>query len=135
MALSGFRKFVFCIGLVLLAAGCMREQPVYNVVDHPITVTGKKVTLATVQKAIMKVGLEREWIFTPVSPGHLKGALNQRGSSANIDVKFSTKAYSISYVSSANLLATGEGTIHRNYNKWIKILERDIDLELAKLNM
>ena len=77
MVLNIFRKFVFSIGLMLAVSGCMREQPIYNVIDHPVPVTGKNVTLSSVQKAIMKAGMAREWVFTPTSLGIRRAAIKK----------------------------------------------------------
>ena len=53
---------------------------------------------------------------------------------AVVDIKYTNKAYSIDYVSSQDLLYDGN-QIHRNYNKWVKILEQDINKEMYRASL
>jgi hypothetical protein len=54
-----------------------------------------------------------------------------RNHTATAEVKYNTKTYSIRYLDSTNLDASG-GNIHKNYNGWIENLDREIRAELLK---
>lgn len=110
----------------LALTGCARTAPVLNV-TKPITASYDS---NQVKNAILEAGLAREWVMTPVAPGIIKGHLEQRGHSADIQVNYSTTSYSINYIGSQNLSAGG-GKIHRNYNRWVNNLDHDIQLRLA----
>ncbi|KAA9001946.1 hypothetical protein FJU30_06610 [Affinibrenneria salicis] len=114
---------LFC---VFTLAGCARTAPVLNV-STPITA---QYSSEQVKKAILQAGLEREWIMTPAAPGVINGHIDQRGHVADIRINYSSTSYSISYVNSQNLLAE-QGKIHRNYNRWVNNLNREIQLKLA----
>jgi hypothetical protein len=60
-----------------------------------------------------------------------------RSHAVEIRIPFDMQYIRIQYVSSTNLLYDEENgikSIHRNYNKWIKLLERDIISRLALLS-
>ncbi|CPR15442.1 lipoprotein [Brenneria goodwinii] len=122
------KKQLILAGLVCVVAlaGCARTAQVLNVT----TPIAAHHTDDQVKKAILQAGLEREWVMTPVSPGLINGHLDQRGHVADIRINYSPTSYSINYVSSRNLIA-GDGKIHRNYNRWINNLDREIQLKLA----
>ena len=46
-----------------------------------------------------------------------------------VDIPYSTKGYQIRYRDSAGLDYDGE-RIHRNYNKWVQLLDADIRRQL-----
>lgn len=135
MIFTMLRNIAIVAGLTLAVTGCAREQPVYNVVNHPIPAVSKPLTLNDIQKAIILAGVDRGWVLTPVELGHLRGHIDHDGHSADIDVRFTPANYSISYVGSTNLLATTNGEIHRNYNKWIHLLEEGIGQQVVKLSI
>lgn len=125
------------IGIALTAAvmiGCgtagMTGNPIYNVSGAPIETFGKPATMADVERAIIRAGLQRGWIMRPVKPGHILGTLNVRQHSAVVDITYDTKSYNIAYKDSSNL-DYNDGRIHRNYNGWIQNLEKDIRAQMA----
>ncbi|PKU24600.1 hypothetical protein [Telmatospirillum siberiense] len=133
MILKMARNIIVAGGLALVVVGCSRQQPVYNVVSHPIPAAVTQISLPDMQRAIVLAGTDRGWTLVPVEPGHLKGHIDHNGHSADIEVLFTTGNYSISYVTSANLLATSDGLIHTTYNKWIHQFESDIDRQIIRL--
>lgn len=107
-------------------AGCARTEPVKNI----------NQTLNThysdnqLQTAILDAGRARQWVMQPQQPGVITGRIIQRNHSADIRITYGADHYSINYVSSNNLMA-GPGEIHRNYNRWVNNLDKDIQLRLA----
>ncbi|MFO1433507.1 MAG: hypothetical protein U1F76_25990 [Candidatus Competibacteraceae bacterium] len=115
----------------LIAIGCSRTDPVQNIDNAPITVTsGKNYTLTDVRNAIVRAGVGLGWQMQDVAPGHLVGTLNIRSHMAQVDIKYNTKAYSITYRDSSNLNYDGT-KIHSNYNGWIQNLNSKIMAQLS----
>ncbi len=107
-----------------------RAHPIYNVVDAPvITGSGKVPSLAQVETAIRNGATYKRWTVRPVAAGHVEASIHVRRHFAKVNITFSPRAYSIKYADSRVLLYDGTH-IHRNYNKWIKLLERQINHNL-----
>ncbi|PLC73172.1 LptM family lipoprotein [Klebsiella quasipneumoniae] len=107
-------------------AGCARTAPIEQV--NAIVSAGH--TEAQVKDAIIKAGAQRQWIMSDAGPGAIKGKLQNRDHVADIKINYSATSYSIVYVSSINLMAAN-GKIHRNYNRWVHNLDKDIQVTLA----
>ncbi len=106
--------------------GCARTAAVLT----PDTVITTNVSTDKVKKAIFEAGQKRDWIMTQVAPGTIDGKLVSRDHSVNIRITYTAKSYKINYVSSQNLLAAN-GKIHKNYNRWVNNLDKDIQIRLA----
>jgi hypothetical protein len=112
-------------------AGCMRCEPVHNVVEAPVTsASGKALTEDQVKSAIIRAGAALGWQMREAGPGLLTATLNLRKHQAEIAIPYSTKKYDITYKSSINLDAS-DGQIHKNYNGWIQNLNRGIGAQLS----
>ena len=123
-----------CLGLVLLA-GC--TNPIYNVSDSPVTLaSGDEPDLAQVTKAIVAAAIfsDPEWNMAVVGPGHILATLHIRSHVVNADITYTTKAYSITYKDSSNLLYyPEENEIHYSYKGWIQHLDKVIRRNIAML--
>jgi hypothetical protein len=53
---------------------------------------------------------------------------------AEVEIRYTSFQYTIEYVSSQLLLAK-QGTIHKNYNRWVESLDSQITLELQRLSI
>ena len=129
------RKFFSCgaIGILLLVAACT-SAPLINMtnVAVPCNAAGKTLTSDEVRDAIIAACKKRGWVPTITVPSHqIRATLNTRGHQAVVDIDFSPKDYSISYVSS-NKLNYRDGKIHRNYDRWVKTLSNSIQKNLNK---
>ncbi|MCH8686358.1 hypothetical protein [Pedomonas mirosovicensis] len=110
-----------------------RDQPIYNVIDAPIaTASGKQPSSDQVRAAIIQAASARGWVTRDEGTGHLVATLHVRKHTAVIDIKYTGSSFSITYKDSQVLRYTGT-TIHRNYNKWVKLLEQDIQQKLTAL--
>jgi hypothetical protein len=49
---------------------------------------------------------------------------------AEVRVNYTATSYSITYANSQNLRASG-GKIHKNYNRWVNNLDKDIQVNLS----
>ncbi|MEZ8825445.1 hypothetical protein AB4259_15075 [Vibrio amylolyticus] len=120
---------VISLILTLLLVGCGRVQPVMNVEDQPVAYN---LTSKQVKSAIVDSAMNRGWVVEDIDSDSLSASIMVRSHSAKINVQYSEKYYSITYVSSSNLKAS-DGKIHRNYNRWINNLNVDIQKKLSFL--
>lgn len=107
-----------------------RTQPFYNPTNVPIPKSLSFTSLEEVGTLIKQAGASQNWSMTDAGPGQIDGVFRIRTHKAKVRIDYSTINYSITYVSSINLLDNGVG-IHRNYNKWIRNLESAINANLA----
>ncbi len=82
------------------------------------------------KKAILKAGVERKWIMSEAGQGIIKARQQSRDHSAEIRINYTASSYDINYENSQNLQASG-GQIHKNYNRWVRNLDKDIQLNLS----
>jgi hypothetical protein len=130
MAKLNWNAVLMLVAVALFAVGCQTTQPIYNVIDSPVTTSGPKpATMDDVQKAIIRAGAQLGWAITPEKPGRLTGRITLRTHQAVADIEYSTKSYSIKYRDSVDLGAK-DGQIHRNYNGWVQNLDKAIRAQL-----
>ena len=117
---------------VALVAGC-RSAPVLNVNEAPVVVTSNKaVTNEAVRDAIVRAGRKLGWQMSEAGAGLVRAHIALRTHTADADVRYTTKTFSIVYRDSTGLDAAN-GQIHKNYNGWIQNLDREIRSELLLL--
>ncbi|PHM39834.1 lipoprotein [Xenorhabdus mauleonii] len=121
-------KLLASLVCILTLAGCARNMPILT----PQTTIMSHNSLPSVKKAILEAGKKRKWVMTEVSPGVIDGFLKNRDHDAQIRITYTNKNYVINYVGS-HKLREKNGTIHRNYNRWVNNLDKDIQLNLALL--
>ncbi|CDL86528.1 hypothetical protein [Xenorhabdus cabanillasii] len=122
-------KILISLACVAMLAGCARTAPILT----PQTTIVTKSSLSTVKKAILEAGKKRKWAMTEVSPGVIDGYLKSRAHDVQIRINYTEKNYSINYVNSRKMMER-KGNIHRNYNRWVNNLDKDIQLNLALLS-
>ncbi|WP_340115538.1 hypothetical protein [Pelagibius sp. 7325] len=121
------------LSLSLMLAACARTQPIYNVAEAPVvTASSGAPRLDQVRSAIITACREKEWFVNPVEDGLIVATAHVRQHTAVVDIHYTPTSYSITYKDSDTLLYDGE-QIHRNYNKWVKLLAEKIDFELNKI--
>lgn len=126
-ALIGFSMIV-----LLTAAGCTRN--VVNINGDIYTGSGHKATLAEIEKAIELAGESAFWQTQPVSPGHIVATKTWgHQHMAQVDIKYTTDSYSITYKDSSDSLKYDGTQINRNYNHYVGKLRRAIHKELLLL--
>ncbi|MEO7744184.1 MAG: hypothetical protein ABIR98_14700 [Usitatibacter sp.] len=112
-------------------AACGRCDPIFNVADAPATsASGKALTNDQVRQAIIRAGAALGWVMKENGPGKLSANLAVRKHTAEIEIPYSSKGYSINYKNSTNLDAA-DGQIHKNYNGWIQNLNKGINAQLS----
>jgi hypothetical protein len=120
-----FKTFAVMAVLVFAVAAC-RTSPMYNAqniqFDKPLAST------SAAGQAIKRAAQELNWRTTPKSDGQMIVRQNVRGKhEVELLVKYDNKKFTILYQSSENMKYDAEkGTIHSNYNSWVKNLENAI---------
>lgn len=126
-------KKILTISFILFLAACNKYHPIYNVDHQDIhTGSGNIATLEQVQTAVRKAILKKTWQIIDAGPNSFEAMFNKGKASAVITIEFSTTRYSILYLDDQHL-SVGTGNIHRNYNRWIRGLQKTINLNLADL--
>ena len=120
----------FSIAATLAQAGCLRCETILNVSDAPVIATaGKPLSVDQVKASILRAGAALGWQIREEAPGKLVGTLILRSHTAVVDIPYSATTYSIQYKSSIDL-NEGDGQIHKNYNGWIRNLNKGINAQL-----
>ena len=127
----------FLLVSLIAVAGC-RVAPLYNasgVAFAQPAVAPKALDLSDYRNAIIRAGANRGWTFEDAGPGHLVGKVAVRNKHfATIDVTFDRESFSIAHQSSQNLrYDAANNQIHPNYNSWIRLLEKEIQLEITRI--
>jgi hypothetical protein len=108
-------------------------KPVYNVAAAPVvTASGTTPSLAQVKSAIITACRDKGWFVDPRVEGLIVATAHVRQHTAVVDVHYSPEHYAITYKDSEVLLYDGQ-QIHRNYNKWVQLLEARINAEFQRL--
>jgi hypothetical protein len=127
------------LGALLLASlpNAAIADPILDLVNQPVPtrVDGSQLTLAEARGAIMKACTNRRWIPRVVEPDKLSVSILIRGRHyAEVSIPFDGSSYSIIYVTSRELDAdVKKNKIHRNYNKWVAVLNYEIARQLASV--
>lgn len=120
-------KLTLSILLTFFVVACGRVQPIMKVENTPVAYN---LQSEQVKSAIIQAAVARDWVITEVEPGLLDAKITVRNHFAEVHIPYSEKYYSIVYVTSENLMAD-DGSIHRNYNRWVNNLNVDIKKQLA----
>lgn len=127
--LDNMRNLFFFV--ILLLCGCT-SAPVSNINGEtiPTAWNGSAPALGDVEKAILSASQTRGWNSRIVRPGLIEASISVRSHRAEISIPYTERNYSIYYKSSDNL-DYRNGSIHRNYNKWVMKLSQAIQRELG----
>ena len=108
---------------LLTSAGCT-SKPVLNT-QHDLPASAQ-VSEEKVKQAIVAALQKREWTVQRLSPQLVQAEITVRNQFyAAIDIRYTRNSYAITYRDSRDL-GYKDGKIHRNYNRWVSMLDRDI---------
>ncbi|MBI6657516.1 hypothetical protein YA0721_07025 [Pseudomonas carnis] len=108
---------------LLTTAGCT-SKPVLNT-QHELPATSQ-VNEEKMKQVIVAALQKREWTVQRLSPQLVQAEITVRGQFyAAIDIRYTRNSYAITYRDSRDL-GYKDGKIHRNYNRWVSMLDRDI---------
>ncbi len=139
--------------LLVFSAGCKNGDPILSPVEQSVDNTN--LTLDKMKAAIKEAGIRRGWavkeadIAQPApapakgkargkapapTRGQAQATLNVRSHTVVVDVFYTANTFSIAYRDSINMEYDGaKGTIHPNYNKWIKTLAEEIRIRAISM--
>jgi hypothetical protein len=120
--------------LFFASESILAAKPIENLIDVavPMHADGTFFSMDEVKEAIIAGCAKKGWIPVLAENGRFTASIQVRSHTANIEIPYSEKAYSILYVSSTNLdYNEKKQKIHRNYNKWVILLSRAIQEDLA----
>jgi len=126
------RTFIVLAATVIALWGSAAVHAAAGVQDVEDSPLPPDLTDEQIQKVMVSAGLTRGWVVKAVGPGHMEAILHIRTHMAKVDITYDTSVYSIRYKDSENL-GYKNGTIHRNYNKWVQNLNMDIQRTLVLL--
>jgi hypothetical protein len=130
MNMKRLTRMLLIVVPALLAIGCA-TVPVENITGQSID-TNRPASLDEIGNAIVRAGVSLNMQMKKVRPGIINAVYAIRGVSATMEVKYSTKTYSIEYKDSSGLKYDGTN-IHKNYNSWVANLNNRIQAQLSSL--
>ncbi len=120
----------------LLIASCGRNNPMVNVVDAPL-MAPQSATMDAITETVLGSGARRGWKMTMLEPGLIRGKIVVNNKhTVEVDITYDETDFSINHVSSINMnynLRDGVPYIHPKYNRWVSILEDDIQEQMQRL--
>lgn len=132
--MQSIMRAIVVLAISFVLASCQRIEAVQNVTNNPIPRELHKLPLDTIEAQIAAGGSAGTWRVIRTTPGKLSGTVAFKHHSATVDILVTQQSYSINYVSSSNLRERNDEvhTIHREYNRQVQTLQRNIDAHLAK---
>lgn len=117
---------------LLTTAGCT-NKPVLNT-QHDLPATAQ-LSEEKIKQVIVAALQKREWTVQRLSPQLVQAEITVRNQfHAEIDIRYTRNSYAITYRDSRDL-GYKDGKIHRNYNRWVSMLDRDIMAGLQSAGM
>jgi len=110
-----------------------RPIPMKEIIDAPVPWPGgNEGKIEQVQRAVFAGLRSKGWTATLAAPGKAHAYIQKPDWRCEIDVTFNTKSYSITYSNSEHLDYNAEAhVIHRNFNRWLLLLQEQINLALS----
>jgi len=126
------RKLLLTVAALMLVA-CANTKPVYNATDTAFPVA---LTQSQAQESIVKALQYKRWRIVESSEDRIIAEIHVRTHYAKIEIDYTANGYSIRYLDSDNLdYNASSNVIHRNYNKWIQLLETEIGNRAAMVGL
>ena len=130
IAMARFARFLVLFQ-VLLAFGCSRTA----VLSDPPPASFFPMDTRSVEHGIVGGMARLKWMPAREGPGVIRGTLNLRTHTVVLRIEYTTENYSIRYVDSQNMAfavrSDGTRMIHKNYNSWVRNLQREINKRLV----
>ena len=129
-------KFVLVLSISIFLFGCERVRPIYQIQGKPLPTSAPSLSLSQVESRIISAGKSLGWLMKPVKPGIVRGTIRRGRHSAVVRIEFDTDTYDILYESSHRLSEgigsdetryEGQRVIHKRYNNYVKVLDRQIE--------
>jgi hypothetical protein len=118
--------------IALCLTCCRRQQEVYNVTDHPLPDQAQDMSSSEIARIIKQTASNRGWECNNYGSNTVRCRMNRRGHSAVMDVLYTKRSFSIKHISTNNMMEDDGTKVHRNYNKWIRKMEKELVQALNK---
>lgn len=126
--------FVAVAAALMAASSAVSANPMIQLPPQQIVTN---VTMDQLQKCVTASAISTNWTILENQPGSLLIRYSRNPKWwVNVKVTYSEKEYRIAYVDSNGLnyrIKDGVPDIHRNYNRWIKNLNKYIQVNLSRL--
>lgn len=120
------------LGLILTGLIGCTSKPL--LVPQEQLAAGKNYSQQQVKEAILKAVIDRGWAARKVTPNLIQADITVRNTFyAAVDIHYSANDFRISYRDSREL-SYKDGKIHRNYNRWVNALDKNILRNLHNLD-
>lgn len=113
------------IAQAIALLGCHPRELIHDVNHHPMPEHVRHMRQEDIKNIIVHTAAHRGWLCHQDGPGKLLCHCKRRAHQATIEILYNNRDFSIKHVSSNNMKLK-EDLIHPKYNKWIKLLEREI---------
>ncbi|VAW97196.1 hypothetical protein MNBD_GAMMA21-1708 [hydrothermal vent metagenome] len=117
---------------IFLFVGCASSNQVLNYNNAQVKSRSATISNKDMRRAIILAGTNSGWQMQEVKQGLVNATKFNTGHMAKVEITYNTKNFSINYVDSSNFQYDGT-TIHKTYNKWVKVLYRNISKNLSRL--
>lgn len=118
------KNLLITAALVLTLTACSTSHPIYNAQS---SVPVENISKQELKKSIVKAILFKRWRVLSETDNTIVAGINVRKHYAEVTITYDESNFTINYRDSNTLDYNPQrGTIHRNYNKWITLLENEI---------
>ena len=131
-------KRILSFGLIFIVigfflGGCGGAPTIQNIDNSKYF--EKSVKKSEIAKAIQRGAARKGWRVKTVKDGLIEASILVRGKYfVAVNINYDSHGYKITYKKSRNLKYDPKTkTIHKSYNKWVKILSQNIDFELENI--
>lgn len=117
--------------IAVLSSGCVATSTEVQTFSG---VVPAGITAEQFNSSLMDAGLNRDWVIKKLDSNTYRAVYTARSHSITCELVLGADGtYTISYVSSIGMdYDAADGTIHRNYNRWVNNLKHDLDTRLMQ---
>lgn len=117
-----YNQWFALLAVAAVLTGCARTAPVAQAYSS----VSAGYSQEQVRDAILKAGVQQQWLMTEASPGVIKAHKQLRGQRAGIRILYSASRYAIANENGDPLSDASESV-----NDWVRNLDKDIQLDLS----
>lgn len=124
------KKIILVLLFAMAVSACKTTVPINNVSNAEVV---GKPSLSQIKESIVEALKYKRWVPVSVEDKQITAEIWVRSHYAKISIDYDNESYSINYIESNNLdFDAGKNQIHRNYNKWIILLDQEIRMNIAR---
>lgn len=123
--MKNFIHVLLAVVAMSSVTGCRSRSPIYNVERHAMPAEAKQLSTQEIGQRIRRTLARRDWHCNQTTPNTLICNVKRRTHNAIVQIDYDQYYFAIHCVNTTNLNHSG-GMVHQKYNKWIKLMEKDI---------